>query len=132
MSPIVQRRRGENSRLRQWLGGLLRVTEENMLRIILTVLCLAVATPVFGQTSGAEHYPNRAVHVVVPFPPGGPTDTYARILADELQAALGQAFIVENKAGATGIVGTAFVANAQADGYTLLFGSNSSQVISSL
>jgi tripartite-type tricarboxylate transporter receptor subunit TctC len=103
-----------------------------MLRIILTILCIAIGTPVFAQTSGAENYPNRAVHVVVPFPAGGPTDTYARILADELQAALGQAVIVENKAGATGIIGTAFVANAQADGYTLLFGSNSSQVISSL
>ena len=103
-----------------------------MLRIILTVLCFAIGTPVFAQTSGAENYPNRAVHVVVPFPPGGPTDTYARILADKLQTALGQPFIVENKAGATGIIGTSFVAHAPADGYTLLFGSNSSQVISSL
>ena len=103
-----------------------------MLRIILPVLCLAVATPVFGQTSGAENYPNRAVHIVVPFPPGGTTDTYARILADKLQAAFGQPFVVENKAGATGIVGTGFVANAPADGYTLLFGANSSHVISSL
>jgi tripartite-type tricarboxylate transporter receptor subunit TctC len=65
------------------------------------------------------------------FPPGGPTDTHARILADKLQAAFGQPFIVENKVGATGIVGTSFVANAPADGYTLLFGSNSSHVISS-
>jgi tripartite-type tricarboxylate transporter receptor subunit TctC len=103
-----------------------------MLRIILTVLCLAVATTGVSQTSGAENYPNRAVRVVVPFPPGGPTDTYARILADKLQAALGQPFVVENKPGATGIIGTSFVANAPADGYTLLFGSNSSQVISSL
>src|ERR1700681_2058080 len=97
-----------------------------MLRIILTILCIAIGTPVFAQTSGAEYYPNRAVHVVVPFPPGGPTDTYARILADKLQAALGQPFIVENKPGATGIVGTSFVANGPTDGYTLLFGSNSS------
>ena len=103
-----------------------------MLRIILTVLCLAVATPVFAQTSGADNYPNRAVRVVVPFPPGGPTDTYARILADKLQTALGQSFVVENKPGATGIIGTSFVANARADGYTLLFGANSSHVISSL
>ena len=103
-----------------------------MVRIILAVLCLAVATPAFAQTSGAENYPNRAVHVVVPFPPGGPTDTYARILADKLQAAFGQPFVVENKPGATGIIGTSFVANAPADGYTLLFGANSSHVISSL
>jgi tripartite-type tricarboxylate transporter receptor subunit TctC len=103
-----------------------------MVRIILAVLCLAVATPAFAQTSGAENYPNRAVHVVVPFPPGGPTDSYARILADKLQAAFGQPFVVENKPGATGIIGTSFVANAPADGYTLLFGAKSSQVISSL
>jgi tripartite-type tricarboxylate transporter receptor subunit TctC len=103
-----------------------------MLRIILTVLCFAIGTPVFAQTSGAENYPNRAVRVVVPFPPAGPTDTYARILADKLQAALGQPFIVENKAGATGIIGTSFVANAPADGYTLLFGANTSHVISPL
>jgi tripartite-type tricarboxylate transporter receptor subunit TctC len=78
-----------------------------MLRIILTILWFATGTPVFAQTSGAENYPNRAVRVVVPFPPGGPTDTHARILADKLQAAFGQPFIVENKVGATGIVGRA-------------------------
>ena len=103
-----------------------------MLRIVLTVLCFAVATPVFAETSGAQNYPNRAVHIVVPFPPGGLTDTYARILADKLQTALGHPFIVENKPGATGMIGTRFVANAPADGYTLLFGANSSHVISSL
>jgi tripartite-type tricarboxylate transporter receptor subunit TctC len=106
--------------------------EQNMLRIILTILCFAIGTPVFAQTSGAENYPNRPVHIVVPFPPGGPTDMYARILADKLKAGLGQSFIVENKAGATGRIGASFVANAAADGYTLLFGSTSSVVISSL
>jgi tripartite-type tricarboxylate transporter receptor subunit TctC len=68
----------------------------------------------------------------VPFPPGGPTDTYARILADKLQAAFGQPFVVENKAGAAGIIGTSYVANAPADGHNLVFGANTSQVISSL
>jgi tripartite-type tricarboxylate transporter receptor subunit TctC len=104
----------------------------NMLRIILSALCFATGASVFGQTSGTENYPNRAVRIIVPFPPGGPTDSYARILADKLHIALGQPFIVENKPGATGIIGTSFVANARADGYTLLFGANSSQVISSL
>ncbi|MEA2978908.1 MAG: putative tricarboxylic transport rane protein [Alphaproteobacteria bacterium] len=108
------------------------VNRPNMLRATVALLCFAVATPVFAQTNGAANYPNRAVHVVVPFPPGGPTDTYARILADKLQASLEKPFIVENKAGATGIIGTSFVANAAADGYTLLFGANSSQVISGL
>jgi len=99
---------------------------------ILTFFCLAVASPVFAQTSGAENYPNRGVRIVVPFPPGGPTDTYARILADKLQTALGQSFVLENKPRATGLIGTLFVANAPADGYTLLLGANSSHVISSL
>jgi tripartite-type tricarboxylate transporter receptor subunit TctC len=103
-----------------------------MLRIILMALCFSIATPVFAQTGGAGSYPNRAVRVVVPFPPGGPADTYARILADKLQATLGQPFIVENKAGASGILGTSFVTNAPADGYTLLFGANTSHVIGSL
>ena len=103
-----------------------------MLRILVTVICFTIGTPLFAQTNEAENYPNRTVRIVVPFPPGGPTDSYARILADKLQAALGQPFIVENKAGATGIIGTSYVANAPADGYTLVFGSNSSQVISSL
>ena len=103
-----------------------------MLRIISTVLWFAVAIVGVAPARAAESYPNRAARVVVPFPPGGPTDTYARIVADKLQAALGQPFIVENKAGATGIIGTSFVASTPADGYTLLFGSNSSQVISSL
>jgi tripartite-type tricarboxylate transporter receptor subunit TctC len=103
-----------------------------MLRIVLSVLWFTMGTPVFAQTSVAESYPNRAVRVVVPFPPGGATDTYARILADKLQASLGHPFVVENKAGATGIIGTGFVANSPADGYTLLFGANTSHVISSL
>src|SRR3954467_5236828 len=103
-----------------------------MVQIILAALCFAIATPVFAQTGGAENYPNRAVRIVVPFPPGGPTYIYARVLADKLQTALGQSFVVENKPGATGIIGTSFVANAPADGYTLLFGANSSHVISSL
>jgi tripartite-type tricarboxylate transporter receptor subunit TctC len=103
-----------------------------MLRIIPTVLCLVVASPAFGQTSSAEHYPNRAVRIVVPFPPGGVTDIYARILAEKLQTAFGKPFIVENKPGATGAIGTNLAAKAPADGHTLLFGANSSHVISSL
>jgi tripartite-type tricarboxylate transporter receptor subunit TctC len=103
-----------------------------VLRIILTVLCVAIGTPVFAQASGLENYPNRAVRIVVPFPPGGPTDIYARILANKLQGAFGKPFVVENRSGATGIIGTSFVANAPADGYTLLFAVNSSHVISTL
>jgi tripartite-type tricarboxylate transporter receptor subunit TctC len=84
--------------------------------IVLTTL----ATPaVFGQTD----YPNKPVSIVVAFSPGGPNDVMARILAAKLSANLGQQFIVENKPGAGGTIGTAMVAKAQADGYTLLFNS---------
>jgi|tagenome__1003787_1003787.scaffolds.fasta_scaffold20449147_2 tripartite-type tricarboxylate transporter receptor subunit TctC len=59
-----------------------------MPRIILIFLCLAVPTLALAETSGAESYPNRAVRIVVPFPPGGTSDTYTRILAEKLQPAL--------------------------------------------
>jgi len=104
-----------------------------MIRVALALLSLLVSVSAQAQTSdAAAQYPNRAVRIVVPFPPGGPTDIYARVIADKLQTTFGQPFVVENKPGATGIIGTSFVANAPADGYTLLFGSNSSHVISSL
>jgi tripartite-type tricarboxylate transporter receptor subunit TctC len=86
--------------------------------------------PTLAETT--DNYPNRTVRIIVPFAAGGPTDTYARVVAQKLQVSLGQPFIVENKPGASGIVGTGMVAAAPADGYTLLFGSNSSQVVSTL
>jgi tripartite-type tricarboxylate transporter receptor subunit TctC len=76
----------------------------------------------FVMTSTANAaWPERAVTLVVPFAAGGITDTLARITAARLQSALGQAFIVENQAGAAGIIATEHVARAEPDGYTLLF-----------
>ena len=68
----------------------------------------------------AQAYPNRPVKVVIPFTPGGSNDTVGRFLADELQKKLHQPFVVENKGGAGGVVGSDSVAKAPADGYTLL------------
>jgi tripartite-type tricarboxylate transporter receptor subunit TctC len=68
----------------------------------------------------ASDWPNKPLKFVVPYPPGGPTDLMARILAPKLQAALGQPVIVENRGGAAGNVGTDQVAKGAADGYTLL------------
>jgi len=73
-----------------------------------------------------DNYPNRPVRIVVPFGPGGSGDIVCRIVAHELEKATGQPFIVDNKPGATGIVGTGIVKQAPADGYTLLHGSTSS------
>jgi tripartite-type tricarboxylate transporter receptor subunit TctC len=75
-------------------------------------------TPGFAQGSG--DWPSRPIKFVVPYPPGGPTDLMARILAPKLQAALGQPVIVENRSGAGGNLGTDQVAKSTADGYTLL------------
>jgi tripartite-type tricarboxylate transporter receptor subunit TctC len=100
-----------------------------MYRIVLAALCLIAAAPAFAQSGPAGDYPNRTVRIIVPFAAGGPTDTYARVVAEKLQARFGQPFVVENKPGATGIIGESFVATAPPDGYTLLFASNSSHVV---
>ena len=102
-----------------------------MVPAIFAMFCLLLGAST-TQAGPADDYPNRPVRIVVPFPAGGPTDTYARLVADKLQKKFGQAFYIENKPGATGGVGTSFVASAPADGYTLLFASNSSHVIGQL
>ena len=82
--------------------------------------------------SGANAWPTRPVRMVIPFAPGGPTDTYARLLCEHLARVTGQPFVAENRAGATGAIGTSFVARAAPDGHTLLFASNSSHVLGPL
>ncbi len=72
-------------------------------------------------TAAAQPYPNRAVKVIIPFPPGGTLDAVGRQLAQKLGEQMGQPFVVENRAGGNGTIGAAAVAAAQADGYTLLF-----------
>jgi tripartite-type tricarboxylate transporter receptor subunit TctC len=76
----------------------------------------------------AQDYPTRPVRIVVPFATGGPADVYARFIGQRLQAALGQAFVVENKPGAGAITGTQEAAQAAPDGYTLLMMSNTHTV----
>lgn len=83
----------------------------------LLLLCLCAPLGVWAQD-----YPNRVVHLVVPFPPGGVVDISGRLLAEELGRQLGVSVIVDNKAGAGGTIGAAEVARAPADGYTILLG----------
>lgn len=72
----------------------------------------------------AQQWPDRTVKIVVPYPPGGNVDGAARIIAEQLQKAAGQPFVIENRAGAGGLVGAEFVTKAEPDGYTLLLGAN--------
>lgn len=80
----------------------------------------AVATPVLA----AADYPARSVTMVVAYPPGGSTDTAARLVAESLSKKLGQTFVVENRPGAGGTIGASLVARSNPDGYTLLFGAS--------
>jgi tripartite-type tricarboxylate transporter receptor subunit TctC len=79
------------------------------------VLLLACAS----QALQAQDYPSRPIRMVIAFPPGGPTDFVGRLLADKLKDLLGQAVVIENKAGANGAIGADYVAKAEPDGYTV-------------
>jgi tripartite-type tricarboxylate transporter receptor subunit TctC len=81
---------------------------------------LGAALSLAMGTASAQGYPNKPVRLIVPFAPGGFTDVVARILGQKLSVAMGQQFIVENKAGAGSTIGTDFVAKAAPDGYTLV------------
>ncbi len=91
------------------------------------LLAAALIATAFG--AGAQSYPTRPVTLVVPFPPGGGTDTGARIVAQKLTAKWGQQVVVENKGGAAGAIGADMVAKAKADGYTILMGNIGTQAI---
>ncbi|WP_431280955.1 Bug family tripartite tricarboxylate transporter substrate binding protein [Humitalea sp. 24SJ18S-53] len=82
--------------------------------------------PAHAQAPG---YPNRPIRLVVPFPPGGSTDTAARLIAEYLGQRLGQSIVVENRGGAGGVVGTDAVVKSPPDGHTLVFGTVSSTAI---
>jgi tripartite-type tricarboxylate transporter receptor subunit TctC len=92
-------------------------------------LLLAAALALIGSAATAQVYPSHPVTIVAPFPPGGPSDAVARILAGPLEASLGQPIIIENIGGAGGTIGVGRVARAEPDGYTLLIGQWSTQVV---
>ena len=92
---------------------------------------IAAASLMLGAPSvvRAQAYPAQPVRLIVAFPPGGPTDVYGRLFGERLGRALGQPVVIENKAGAAGVIGTLGVARAKADGYTLVFGTGSTQAL---
>ncbi len=96
---------------------------------LVTYIWLSLAASVFPALSVAQTYPVKPVRLVVPFPAGGGVDVTARILAQRLTERVGQSFIVENRGGASGMIGTEFVAKATPDGYTTLVGSQTTQAV---
>jgi tripartite-type tricarboxylate transporter receptor subunit TctC len=94
-------------------------------------LVASAVVPTILGTAWALDYPTRAVRIIVGFPPGGPTDIFARLIAEWLSNRLGEAFIVEDRPGAGSTIGVAAVVSAAADGYTLLLISTSAVISAS-
>src|SRR5580693_3427913 len=101
-----------------------------MRRFVVTTLLWAVAFASVGiGGANAQNYPSRPITIIAPFPPGGPSDALARVLSGSLQTSLGQPIVIENVGGAGGTIGVTRVARADPDGYTLLIGQWSTQVV---
>jgi tripartite-type tricarboxylate transporter receptor subunit TctC len=97
-----------------------RVQSETKIRCIRTA-CVSLLIFTCSQCLFAQVYPAREIRVVVPYAPGGGSDVTSRILAKRMSETLGRQLVIDNRAGANGIIGTEMVARAPADGYTLLF-----------
>src|SRR5437868_9299053 len=97
-----------------------RRREMKTLRRLIACMAVGLVAMGFTGTAAAQNYPRQPVTIVVPYPPGGTNDIVARLLGKKLSEQLGQPFIIENKAGASGTMGANSVARAPADGYTLL------------
>jgi tripartite-type tricarboxylate transporter receptor subunit TctC len=93
------------------------------------VVLAAVSPAVLPGISHADNYPTKPLRFIVPYPPGGPLDTMARMLAEKVRGSLGQPVIVENRAGAGGNIGADLAAKAQPDGYTLVMGAVATHAI---
>jgi tripartite-type tricarboxylate transporter receptor subunit TctC len=87
---------------------------------MLCIFALVLGAFSFAHLAVAQSYPNKPVRVIVPFPPGGVSDIFARILGQKLTGMLGQPFVIDNRGGASGNIGVEIVVRSPADGYTLL------------
>jgi tripartite-type tricarboxylate transporter receptor subunit TctC len=93
------------------------------------LLAIALSLLAAGLASAQEVYPSRPITMVVPYPPGGVTDTLARLLTEHMRTALGQPIVIENVGGAGGSVGTGRVARAAPDGYTIVLSNSENFVL---
>ena len=94
-------------------------------RPVIALAVLAAATLAPLGSAVAQSYPTRAITLVVPFPPGGPTDLVARVIAQQMSAQMGQPVVVDNRPGANGNIGGSAVSRATPDGYTVLYNTSS-------
>lgn len=103
-------------------------------RFALVGFALTMASAIgFAQTQATpDNWPSRPVRIVVPYPPGGSTDALTRRMAQQLAANLGQQFVVDNRPGATGMMGAEYVSRSAPDGYTLLLGNNATHSLNQL
>jgi tripartite-type tricarboxylate transporter receptor subunit TctC len=101
-------------------------------RQFMLALAAGLLTTFSAAPSFAQEYPNHAVRIVVPFGAGGPADVAARLIGNVLQESFGQPFVIENRTGAGGVIGTVEAAKSPADGYTLLMMSNTQTANESL
>lgn len=100
-----------------------------MKKLLWGVALMAASLTSVAQAQAQNAFPARPIKIVVATPAGGPADISARVLAEALHRDLGQPVVVENKVGASGVIGADFVAKSPADGYTLFFGTGSTNVV---
>src|SRR5581483_10906565 len=93
---------------------------------------LFMTVAMVGGASAQSDYPSRPIRLIIAWPPASGIDVVARHIVDALRAELGQPIVIENKAGAAGIIGAEAVANAQPDGYTLLFSSAAMNMVAAM
>src|ERR1043165_6390037 len=98
-----------------------------------SLICLLLTWPLLGlaqnPAQNPAQYPAKAVHMIIPFPPGGATDIIGRVVSQKLGERLGQPVVVDNRPGAGGTIGSEVVAKAAPDGYTLLISTNSTHAV---
>src|SRR5215469_17214732 len=101
----------------------------NFRSIMLAALLALIAAPAMVTAFAQTPYPERPIHIIVPFPAGGPSDVMARLIGDKMSADFGQGVVIDNRPGANTLIGAEFVAKSPPDGYTLLMAIDSTLVM---